>query len=52
MPKPPKQKKQRERERMDDTLEEDPPLTPEQARRELGFDLLPFNGGDREDFID
>ncbi len=33
--------------RTHDELEE-PPITPEQARRELGFDLLPFNGGDRE----
>lgn len=39
------------RERLDSrTHQEDPepPITPEQARRELGFDLLPFNGGDRE----
>lgn len=45
---PPK-RKQRTSDYMDDrSLEEEPPLTPEQARRELGFDLLPFNGGDRE----
>lgn len=53
MAKTPNPTKRRERERMDDrTLEEEPPITPEQARRELGFDLLPFNGGDREDFED
>ena len=28
--------------------QEDSPVTPDQARRELGFDLLPFNGGDQE----
>ena len=28
--------------------EEDPPLTDDEVRRQLGFDLLPFNGGDRE----
>lgn len=32
-----------------DDLEEEPPMTPERARRELGWDLLPINGGDRED---
>ena len=46
MSQPPK-RKQRESS-MDDAPEEEAPLTPEQARRELGFDLLPFNGGDRE----
>lgn len=49
MTQPPKLKKKLERQRMDDrTLEEEPPVTPEQARRELGWDLLPINGGDRE----
>jgi hypothetical protein len=28
--------------------EEDPPLTDDEVRRQLGFDLLPINGGDRE----
>jgi len=27
---------------------EDPPLSDDEIRRQLGFDLLPFNGGDRE----
>ncbi len=41
MTQPPKRKQKRERERMDDRmLEEEPPLTPEQARRELGWDML------------
>lgn len=38
------------RQDMDDrTLEDEDPITPEQARRELGFDLLPFNGTVGED---
>lgn len=39
-----------ERERMDDaTYQEDPHTDSlEEIRRQLGFDLLPFNGGDRE----
>lgn len=49
MTQPTKPKKKRERERPDE-LDEEPPMTPERARRELGWDLLPFNGGDREDF--
>ncbi len=39
-----------ERERMDNaTYQEDPEDTDlAEIRRQLGFDLLPFNGGDRE----
>ncbi len=28
--------------------QEDPPLSDDEIRRQLGFDLLPINGGDRE----
>lgn len=42
-------KKPSKDEDMDD-LDEEPPMTPERARRELGWDLLGINGGDREDF--
>jgi hypothetical protein len=51
MTKKPGPAQRRKREYLEDrTPQEDPepPVTPEQARRELGFNLLPFNGGDWE----
>lgn len=48
MIKPKKPKKSRRDDLDDRSQDEDPPLTPEEARRELGFDLLPFNGTVRE----
>ena len=42
--------KRRQRDYLEDRApQEDPePLTDEEVRRQLGFNLLPFNGGDWE----